>query len=158
MDSEPEQSGAEYEEQDEGPPAQKIWILCGGTGSRADESLASGIHVYHEFLKHPDVLVSLLGNPEQTVLLSLPMLSVPGQLICKFPLQDSRSLANNDSINIAISPFISLLRWSSSCWRPHAARRKNWTGGKLCWRNMFRESRSPQIWRLINLKSCRYKT
>lgn len=37
---------------------QLVWVLCGGGGSEADASLASGIHVYHELLKQPDVLVS----------------------------------------------------------------------------------------------------
>lgn len=40
-----------------GPEPHRVWVLCGGTGSGADASLASGIHVYHELLKHPDIVV-----------------------------------------------------------------------------------------------------
>lgn len=37
---------------------QQVWVLCGGSGSEADASLSSGLHVYHELLKQSDVLVS----------------------------------------------------------------------------------------------------
>ena len=40
------------------PEMQQVWVLCGGSGSEADASLASGLHVYHELLKQADVLVS----------------------------------------------------------------------------------------------------
>ena len=49
--------GEEGQEEEEGLQPQRIWVLCGGGGSKADASLASGISVYHELLKHTDVLV-----------------------------------------------------------------------------------------------------
>ena len=59
-----EARGENYDEvadiEDEGNESllQQVWVLCGGSGSEADASLASGLHVYHELLKQSDVLVS----------------------------------------------------------------------------------------------------
>ena len=55
--------GEEYDEEFDGATeeaeleVQQVWVLCGGSGSEADASLASGLHVYHELLKQADVLV-----------------------------------------------------------------------------------------------------
>lgn len=50
----------EYEQEAE-PDLQQVWVLCGGSGSDADASLASGLHVYHELQKQADVLVRSLS-------------------------------------------------------------------------------------------------
>lgn len=37
---------------------QRVWVLCGGEGTQADLSLASGLHTYFELRKQPDLQVS----------------------------------------------------------------------------------------------------
>ncbi len=48
------------------PDLHRVWVLCGGSGSEADASLASGLHVYHELQKQADVLVSPTLSTQQS--------------------------------------------------------------------------------------------
>ena len=46
---------------------QRVWVLCGGEGTQADLSLASGLHTYYELRKQPDLQVrSSTSVPEHS--------------------------------------------------------------------------------------------
>lgn len=44
------------------PSPHHIWVLCGGTGTEANASLASGIHVFQELQKQSDVVVRFANH------------------------------------------------------------------------------------------------
>lgn len=42
---------------------QLVWVLCGGEGTEADISLASGLHIHSELSKQPDLQACLRPPP-----------------------------------------------------------------------------------------------
>lgn len=72
-DSEDEAESLGADEEQAGPSyRQRVWVLCGGEGTQADLSLISGLHVYEELSKQPDLLV-LTSPPYKPYLSASPV-------------------------------------------------------------------------------------